>query len=159
MKSLTSYIHAQHNDEMEYCYHEYCEGSYFAYRQIAQKCRKYHLTHVYDIGCCYPFQAQWFTEQGIAYTGIEQESHDAIPGVSVIHRRYPFPIATDKHSAAVSLLCVGFQLDTKDVWEQIAQDFPFYIGMGQPPKGLLEQQEVFTVEGVPIAVWKSLRRK
>ena len=115
-----------------YCFDEFYECSYDEYCDIAEMCKKYGITHVYDIGCCFPFQARIFNKFGIKYTGVEVNSdfRPDIAKVDVIFGKYPFDIrVTDrKHTAAISNLCVGYQANSQGVANQIAKDFDYFCG-------------------------------
>ena len=115
-----------------YCFDEFYECSYDVYCNIAEMCKKYGIAHVYDIGCCFPFQARIFNEFGIKYTGIEviRDFRPDIAKVDVIFGKYPFDIrVTDKkHTAAISNLCVGYQANGQEVANQIAKDFNYFCG-------------------------------
>lgn len=115
-----------------YCFDEFYECSYDEYVDIAKMCKKYGISHVYDIGCCFPFQARIFNKFGIKYTGVEVTSdfRPDIAKVDVIFGEYPFDIrVTDrKHTAAISNLCVGYQANSQEVANQIAKDFDYFCG-------------------------------
>ena len=115
-----------------YCFDEFYECSYDEYVDIAKMCKKYGISHVYDIGCCFPFQARIFNKFGIKYTGVEVTSdfRPDIAKVDVIFGKYPFDIrVTDrKHTAAISNLCVGYQANSQEVANQIAKDFDYFCG-------------------------------
>ena len=115
-----------------YCFDEFYECSYDEYCDIAEMCKKYGISHVYDIGCCFPFQARIFNKFGIKYTGVEVTSdfRPDIAKVDVIFGKYPFNIrVTDrKHTAAISNLCVGYQANGQEVANQIAKDFNYFCG-------------------------------
>ena len=115
-----------------YCFDEFYECSYDEYVDIAKMCKKYGISHVYDIGCCFPFQARIFNKFGIKYTGVEVTSdfRPDIAKVDVIFGKYPFDIrVTDrKHTAAISNLCVGYQANGQEVANQIAKDFDYFCG-------------------------------
>ena len=114
------------------------EGSSALYYQIAKQCKKHGMQHVYDIGCNVGFQSRIFRTMGMKYTGVEMSKRsyeDACRenGAEYIHATYPVKIDVldRRHTAAISNLCIGFELDGKDErmkYDQIAKDFDYFCG-------------------------------
>ena len=146
-----------------YCFDEFMDGTADIYKEIALQCKAHGMKHVYDIGCCDPFQGKIFTALGMKYTGIEMEKdsvNDAIlyDGMDIIHATYPIPIQVEdkEHTVAVSNLCLGYLIqDAERGYEQLAKDFRYFCGSLGPDKFEVFEQKfgVLEVSGAYPIIW------
>lgn len=119
-----------------YCWEEFAEVSANVYKKISDLCHKHGIRHVYDIGCAFPFQANLFWYWGIAYTGIDNskrtvDNANTIHKIHTLYGQYPFKVKTNEKetACAISNFCVGYQANSEKVYQQIAEDYPYYCGI------------------------------
>ena len=137
--------HDNETNHILYCYYEWFEASATIYRRIADKCKELGITKVYDIGCCYPFQADFFTDNNIEYIGIDILKDVFYNKTKIIHKKYPFEIKTDdkNKTAAIAILCMGYLINRQESWKQISNDFNYYFGeKGQALLNFTKQEDI-----------------
>ena len=103
------------------------------YEFIAKWCIENNINKVYDIGCAYGHQAEFFIENKIDYAGIESERFGPFwreDELDYFNKAYPFEINADKGELAISVFCLTWncylidgQKTLQNQLEQLSKDF------------------------------------
>lgn len=103
------------------------------YEFIAKWCLENNISKVYDIGCGYGHQSEFFIENKINYVGIESENLSSFwreNQLNYLKKSYPFKINTNKNDLAISVLCLTWNCYLTDgektlhkQLKQLSEDF------------------------------------